>query len=131
MLALTITQPWAQLIVDRRKRWETRSWRPPQAIIGSRIAIHAAKGWTADDRDFARDLGYHSTALPRGAIVATVILEEIRRAEDVRDERARDELELGDFSGGRWAWFLSDIIRFPVPIATRGSLGLWEWKDWS
>lgn len=50
MWALTLTQPWASLVVLGEKRYETRSWRPPAARIGERIAIHAAAGWAAIDR---------------------------------------------------------------------------------
>lgn len=59
MKAITLCQPWASLLVTRQpcycwghlaargphpmvKRWETRSWPFPPALIGQRIAIHAA-----------------------------------------------------------------------------------------
>lgn len=41
MKALTIWQPWASLIIAGAKPYEFRSWRPPAAIIGQRIVIHA------------------------------------------------------------------------------------------
>lgn len=41
MKALTVHQPWAQLIAIGVKRIETRSRRAPVALIGERIAIHA------------------------------------------------------------------------------------------
>ena len=41
MKALTIRQPWAQLIALGVKTIETRSWRAPKALIGQTIAIHA------------------------------------------------------------------------------------------
>ena len=43
MKAITLWQPWASLIADGRKTVETRSWAPPKALIGHRIAIHASK----------------------------------------------------------------------------------------
>lgn len=42
MKALTIWQPWASLIIAGAKPYEFRSWRPPAAMIGQRIVIHAA-----------------------------------------------------------------------------------------
>ncbi|WWT39816.1 hypothetical protein [Microcystis phage Mwe-JY25] len=41
MKALTIWQPWASLIAIGAKPYEFRGWKPPRAIIGQRIAIHA------------------------------------------------------------------------------------------
>lgn len=42
MRALTLWQPWASLIAIGAKPWEFRSWRPPAALVGRRLAIHAA-----------------------------------------------------------------------------------------
>lgn len=42
MKALTLWQPWASLVAEGIKTIETRSWRAPAALIGERIAIHAA-----------------------------------------------------------------------------------------
>src|SRR5690242_9094133 len=41
--ALTIHQPWAQLIVHEAKRWETRTWAPPRSLLGQRFAVHAGQ----------------------------------------------------------------------------------------
>jgi activating signal cointegrator 1 len=45
--ALSLHQPWASLIAIGAKRFETRSWPAPKAMIGRRIAIHAAKTVTS------------------------------------------------------------------------------------
>lgn len=52
MKAITITEPWASLIMIGAKTIETRSW--PTSYRGP-IAIHAAKGMTKDDLAFAFD----------------------------------------------------------------------------
>ena len=49
MKALTLTQPWATLVAIGAKHIETRSW--PTSYQGP-LAIHAAKGFPADARDF-------------------------------------------------------------------------------
>ena len=43
MKAITLWQPWASLIAARVKTSETRSWKPPQALLGERIALAATK----------------------------------------------------------------------------------------
>ena len=42
MKVLTVWQPWASLIAIEAKPYEFRGWRPPNSLIGTRIAIHAA-----------------------------------------------------------------------------------------
>ncbi len=131
MKALTLTQPWAQLVIDGRKVFETRSWRTNYT---GPLAIHAAKGWTADDRQFARDLGYAPAALPRGAVLGTVTLIRCQGTEDLvayletKGDRGLFELMVGDYSDGRYAWRLAHVAAFPEPIPARGSLGLWDWE---
>ena len=41
MKAITLWQPYASLLVAGRKPHETRSWPPPDSLLGARIAIHA------------------------------------------------------------------------------------------
>ena len=43
MRALTLDQPWVQLMAWGLKNIETRSWPAPRILIGQRIAIHAGK----------------------------------------------------------------------------------------
>lgn len=60
MKALTLHQPWASLLANGVKHFETRSWACPQKFIGRPIAIHAAKTkeslWTPDGKRHS-DLG--------------------------------------------------------------------------
>ena len=57
MKAISLWQPWASLIAAGAKTIETRSWAPPKAIIGQRIAIHAAKRKpTSDDLEVLQNL---------------------------------------------------------------------------
>lgn len=92
MLALSIRQPWASLILKAGKNIENRDW--PTKYRG-RILIHAAKGMTRAEHEDAinfaveaikvdprnvgaerkttlRDLGFAFEDLPRGGIVGSV-----------------------------------------------------------
>ena len=35
----------------------------------------------------------------------------------------------GDFSPGRWLWFLRDVEKVVPPAPAKGSQGWWEWKE--
>jgi hypothetical protein len=92
MLALSIRQPWASLILKAGKNIENRSW--PTKFRG-RMLIHAAKGMSRDEHEDAiafavaaihadprnadatkrttlRDLGFAFEDLPRGGVVGSV-----------------------------------------------------------
>jgi hypothetical protein len=45
---LTLHQPGASAIAYGGKLFETRSWRPPDALVGTRLAIHAARTKPSD-----------------------------------------------------------------------------------
>lgn len=38
-----------------------------------------------------------------------------------------EERAFGDWSPGRYAWVLSDVVRLPQPIPTRGYQQVWQW----
>lgn len=133
MKALTMTQPWATLVAIGAKRIETRSWYTPYR---GPLAIHAAKGWSRDDTLLCFEEPF-STALlaagiktpgdlPLGAVVATAYLYAVTLTQKVTFEYDA-ERPFGDFTPGRHAWWLRDVVALPEPIPARGSLGLWDW----
>ena len=58
MKAISLWQPWASLIACGAKPFETRSWAPPRELIGTTIAIHAAKKIDKGAAEFATELMY-------------------------------------------------------------------------
>lgn len=129
MKALTLTQPWATLVALGHKRVETRSWR--HHFLGT-IAIHAAKGFPKQAREFAEmehSIGRIPGPIPLSAIVAVARLAGYGQTEEVEPTVSGLERHLGDFSWGRWAWFLEDVRALPEPIPCRGALGLWTVPD--
>ena len=124
MKALSLTQPWATLVVTGAKQIETRSWST--RYRGS-LYIHAAKGFPAHAKDFAREV-YGNPAvlpyLPLGAIVGRVYLLEVVHVEDLL-ALSIQEAKYGDYSSGRFAWMFSNIEQFE-PIPYKGALGLFE-----
>ena len=157
MKALTLTQPWASLVACGAKRIETRTWAPPAALIGERIAIHAAKGWTEDARFIATTEPFKSALregyqrglierssildLPRGCVVAIATLMACYAMRGDGDDGWRTiqrllieqphERAFGGYGAGRYAWVLRNV-RAIEPIRARGALGLWDWQppDW-
>jgi hypothetical protein len=156
MKALPLWQPWASLVACGAKRVETRSWPTPTTILGERIAIYATKGGLSkgdlhdllDTEPFGSALRHLvpdayagaptgkalERALPRGVIVCTVRLARCAPITAEAGERLRvwdaDEYAFGDYTAGRWAWVLEDVLCLDPPAlaAPRGQ-GLFEWED--
>ncbi len=141
MRAITIWQPWADLIVYGYKLNETRSW--PTAYTGP-IAIHAAKyrklphevyeeiaaaiGITPE-RYRGSWLSYLEHGVPSdrfGAVIGTATLGKVLPT-TIRAASPREKA-LGDFTAGRYAWPLLDVHRYERPVPAKGKQGLWTWE---
>jgi activating signal cointegrator 1 len=130
MKALSLTQPWAQLVVLGEKQFETRSWRSGYRGL---LAIHASKGFPARAKDllnarqFAQSLGLFgiNKPLPLGAIVGIVELTSCIDTSIARGRLTDKEVAFGNWSPERWAWQLKNPEMLN-PIPCKGALGLWE-----
>ena len=147
MKALTLTQPWATLVACGAKRIETRSWSTPFRGL---LAIHAAKGlgpiggksglkeqcqvpaFSSALGDVCGWLKFDLEKLPLGAIVATAKLVDVKRidlplrAEVLAQKVTPLEIEFGDYTSGRYAWYLESVNCLEYPIKCNGALSLWD-----
>jgi activating signal cointegrator 1 len=121
--ALSLTQPWATAIELGWKRWETRSWR---TFYRGEIAIHAAKGFPGDAKDFARGYDLDPAHLPLGKIILVCNLTDCRTTESLIGELSEEEEEWGDYSPKRFAFKLENVRLLREPVYHRGALGLWH-----
>lgn len=154
MLAITVKQPYASLIVHGIKTWETRSTPPigdmrPAGVrglpglaidAGERIAIHAAAANT--DHDPAIPLEAWNTLeeitrgeIIRGAVVGTV---EVRSAIPVRSHLSNPHLpELYDWSA--WICHETDVGKLTLSIDGHADVdltdqlpfGFWDAGNWA
>ena len=125
MKALSLWQPWAQLIVIGGKSIETRHW--PTKVRG-KIAVHAARRET-DRRE--TDISFNITDLPLGAVVGTVEIIDCFHIEELYGSKYDTPMErsYGDWAKGRFGWVLSDPTVFEIPIKAPGHQGFWQWND--
>lgn len=141
MKALTLWNPWAQLIALGEKKVETRPWAPPSTMsIGEQFAICSAATfpWTHKDWmtrwPFNDALAKHGITadnethvnMPRGCVVAVATLAAVERTEQSRKRVSDQELEFGNYEDGRFAWWLRDVIRLPEPVPCRGYQKMWR-----
>lgn len=123
MYALTLWQPWAEIIALGWKLVENRTWAPPYGVIGERIAIHAGKRWSRDAADAISTLTgewFPRESVDLGAIIATAVVRGV----------ARGVREVPDADQGRWwsgpvGWVLGDVRRI-TPVLCGGRQRLWR-----
>ena len=151
MYAITLHQPWASLIALGLKTVETRSWPAPARLVGQRIAVHAGKRLVrrpddAIERELRARWGENwRVIIPTGAVVATAVLSGMARVKCVDPMTGHavhdDSTEVGcavgtgrtpidpwgDFSAGRWLWFLDDVAALPDPAPAVGRQSFWRW----
>lgn len=153
MKALTVWQPWASLIAVGAKPFEFRSWKPPAAVIGQRIAIHAGArrvrpqeiiyliqalnmpAWPTPclHRDiafpFLQSILDGDVRPPIGHVVCTAVLGEPKSGADCAREFGQD---FGNDSQRdatfNWGWPLLEIEVSIPPIPAHGAQGLWDWR---
>lgn len=140
MPCISLWQPWASLVAGGFKQYETRSWSPPQRLIGGLLAIHASKRWTRDEQyytdrfireypetaPFLRPDGYQRP--PLGAIVCVCRLIRFDTSDAMNEHIIQRERAFGDWSPNRFVWRL-EVVKVPaVPIPMAGKQGIFQWE---
>jgi hypothetical protein len=122
--ALSVRQPWAELILSGRKPYELRTWATRHR---GPLLIHAA---TNTERHEAYLAGLSSENLVTGAIVGMV---EVVSCGPFTSEMAEvlwtRRSYFGCWREGLYAWELRAPRRLPRPVPWRGRLGLFEVPD--
>lgn len=152
MKAVTIIQPWATLVALGVKTLETRSWATKHR---GPLAIHA--GQKVDKEACLRDpirrvLQEHGINdwrdLVTGVVIAKVNLNDVWSIDRPYGDKGLverlsidtgwtnvwggympDEYHFGDYSDGRFAWQLDDVVQLQEPVPAKGQLSLWNWEE--
>lgn len=135
MKALTICQPYAELIALGQKRVENRTW--PTKYRGQ-MYIHAGKSrqWLdieLDDSLHEYDVGtgLYLECMEFGAIIAAATLVDCLHVDSIL--RGDHDKKYPWLSGhyhvnGPWCWVLDNVSRTPEPIKVNGAQGLWDYS---
>jgi len=124
MKALSIRQPWAELIIQGRKTIELRTW---QTHYRGCLAIHASQ---TVQEEACIAYGLDPAIVVRGALIGTVELVDIVTLDDATWEALRDQhLSLRNFPGPIYGWRLENPQPLPHPIPMRGRMSLFNVPD--
>lgn len=124
MKALSIRQPWAELILRGRKKYELRTWATNHR---GRLVIQAGKTVQAED---ARKAGLDLADLTRGALLGTVeVVDCVPYTREMAEELHQARADFDPWEPGWHAWVLHEPIRLPDPIPYSGKMGLFDVPD--
>ncbi len=120
MKALTLKQPWAELILQGRKRIELRKWN---TNFRGEFLIHSSKN--PDLKSMKR---FRLKNLPNGFILGKVELKDVKTYQDDEEFSKDKNLHLAEEKWGNKGFILENPQRIKK-IHCRGNLGFWEFKN--
>ena len=126
MKVLSIKEPFATLIKDGVKLYETRSWKTKYR---GEIYIHASLGLSKSD-NVERATKYLKSDIKPGYILCKCILEDcIPMTDEFIDyiNNETNESDYGRYSNERFAWKLKLVEVLDEPLPAKGKLGIWNY----
>jgi len=120
MKALSLKQPFAELILQGKKKIELRKWN---TRFRGKFLIHASQN---PDKEAMREFGFNE--LPYGFIVGEAELADVKNYKDNKREFNKDKkLHLATEKWGAFGFILKNVKRIKE-IPCKGSLGFWNFN---
>lgn len=130
MKVLSLTEPYATLIKEKKKQIETRSFK---TNYRGELYIHASstaiKKETKNNKQLMQLVD--NPSFPHGYIICKCNLVDCiemtkEYVEDMKKNHPQEYL-CGDYQEGRFAWILEDIIPLETSLKAKGQLGIWNY----
>ena len=124
MKCLSVSQPFADLIIHGKKTIELRRWN---TSFRGEFLIHSPKKIKAED---CKRLGIISKNLVKGAIVGKAEIYDVKKY-DSKSEIIKDSkkhLCSKSFQNNKYGFLIKNAKPFRIPIPTKGQLGFFEVK---
>ena len=126
MKVLSIKEPFATLIKDKVKIYETRSWK---TNYRGEIYIHASLSLSKSERLESASKYLKSEIKPGCILCKCELVDCIPMTDEfikyINEETS--EYDYGLYSEGRYAWKLRDLEVLEKPIPAKGKLGIWNY----
>jgi len=122
--ALSVRQPWAELILQGRKSIELRTWGTNYRGL---LAVHAGQ---EVNPEACAVFALRPSTLARGAVLGTVrVVEMVPLDQEAWAALREQHLALGPYRSGLVGWRLADPQRLPQPVVLPGRMGLFDVPD--
>ncbi len=131
MKVISLTEPFATLIKEKKKRIETRSWK---TSYRGELYIHASSTRVPKEWKENKELmNLVQEELTFGKIICKCNLVDcIEMTEEWIDKikkKQPEEYACGIYEKGRYAWVLEKIEPLEEPITVKGHLGIWNYEE--
>lgn len=120
MKALSLKQPFAELILQGRKIIELRKWNTK---FRGEFLIHASK---SVDKKYMNKFGF--TNLPLGKIVGKAFLTDVKKYQNEKEFLEDEDKHLASMDWGTYGFVLKNAERVKE-IECDGKLGFWNFSD--
>jgi predicted transcriptional regulator len=120
MKALSLKQPFAELVVSGRKKIELRKWNTK---FRGEFFVHASK---SPDKESMNRFGFDN--LPVGCIVGKAKLVDVKHYNSEEEHKKDNDLHFGNSKWGNCGFVLKDAERIKE-IPCKGKLGFWEFNQ--
>lgn len=129
MKALTVKVPWGTAITSFGKDIENRTWKPPAAVIGTRIAIHEGSGLArAGLTELEAEFG--EVPYEHGVVTCTVVVKGWIDASGAHSAsltaREAARARRSPWYGGDVGWVLVSVRPPRAKVKIKGMLGVWN-----
>lgn len=119
MKALSLKQPFAELILQGKKKIELRKWNTK---FRGEFLIHASKN---PDKKAMEKFGFKKLSL--GCIVGKATLVDVKKYNDESEHKRDKRLHLASSYWGSYGFILDNVKRVKE-IPCNGRLGFWEFN---
>lgn len=117
MKALSLKQPYAELVVSGKKTIELRKWNTK---FRGKFYVHASKN---SDKEAMKEFNF--TNLPLGCIIGTAELIDVKEYKNDEEVDKDKNKHLASAKWGKYGFVLKNIKRLqPKPYS--GHLGFWD-----
>ena len=126
MKVLSIKEPFATLIKDGVKIYETRSWK---TNYRGEIYIHASLSLSKSERVESANKYLKSEIKPGFILCKCELVDCIPMTDEFIKyiNKETSEYDYGLYSEGRYAWKLKVLDVLDEPIPAKGKLGIWNY----
>ena len=119
--ALSVTQPWATVIISKGKNVENRQWNTK---LRGYIAIHASQKKDLNGFEYLLDkygIKLNIKETPYGSIVGLAEIINVITKKDVTKNTKK-------WFEGEYGFVLKNVIILKKPVSAKGALGFWRLK---
>ena len=126
MKVLSIKEPFATLIKDGVKIYETRSWK---TNYRGEVYIHASLSLSKSERVESANKYLKSEIKPGFILCKCELVDCIPMTDEFIKyiNKETSEYDYGLYSEGRYAWKLKVLEVLDEPIPAKGKLGIWNY----